>query len=108
MNLIALSLRSQPQLTLHIMLDYFRASRETLSKSSLTLLAPLLHEFPNRVFIALYHTPHNHGLLKRILPPRVDEGIGTMHMKVYAVDSKIILTGYDLSNFTYPFHPFKH
>lgn len=46
----------------------------------------------------MYHTPNLHGLRKRLIGRRFDEGWGLQHMKLYGVDDKIILSGANLSN----------
>jgi len=41
----------------------------------------------------MYHTPDLSGMLKKIMPARFNEGIGLMHMKVYAFDDTLIMSG---------------
>eukprot|EP00891_Asterochloris_glomerata_P005904 jgi/Astpho2/5904/Aster-x0268 len=48
--------------------------------------------------VALFHTPALRGLLKRVLPPRVNEVVGVNHLKVYLFDEDVILSGANLSN----------
>jgi CDP-diacylglycerol---glycerol-3-phosphate 3-phosphatidyltransferase len=45
----------------------------------------------------MYHTPNLTGLRKRLVPKRVNEGWGLQHMKLYAIDDEIILSGANLS-----------
>lgn len=46
----------------------------------------------------MYHTPNLHGIRKRIISRRFDEGWGLQHMKLYGVDDEIMLSGANLSN----------
>ena len=41
----------------------------------------------------MYHTPNLTGLRKKHIPPRINEGWGLQHMKLYGVDDDIILSG---------------
>ncbi|KAL4449530.1 hypothetical protein ABPG77_007174 [Micractinium sp. CCAP 211/92] len=51
-----------------------------------------------RVTVSLFHTPALRGLLKRVLPPRVSEVIGVMHMKCYVFDDTVLLSGANISS----------
>jgi CDP-diacylglycerol--glycerol-3-phosphate 3-phosphatidyltransferase len=103
-----------------LLLDYLRGTRNTahtkhVTQSSVTLLLPLLREFPNRVSVSLngahkappdfterqvrchfFHTPALHGVLKRLLPQRWNEVIGVQHVKCYIVDHVLCISGYAL------------
>jgi len=57
------------------------------------LLYPLLKAYPKQVRVSMYHTPDLSGMLKKIMPARFNEGIGLMHMKVYAFDDTLIMSG---------------
>lgn len=46
----------------------------------------------------MFHTPNLTGTRKSILPKRINEGWGLQHMKLYAVDDEIIISGANLSN----------
>lgn len=46
----------------------------------------------------MYHTPDLSGLLKQVMPPRFNEGIGLMHMKIYAFDDTLIMSGANMSH----------
>ncbi|TPX60224.1 CDP-diacylglycerol---glycerol-3-phosphate 1-phosphatidyltransferase [Powellomyces hirtus] len=89
------ALTRNPALRVHILLDYFRGTRG--STNSITLLSPLLAAFPTRVTLSLYHTPAVGAVIKRIVPPRFIEGFGLQHMKVYAFDGDVILSGANLN-----------
>ena len=77
-----------------MLIDAIRGTRESPSDSSASLLATLVKEFPNQVDVNLFHTPKLTGLLKRLVPKRFNESVGLMHMKVYAFDDDLILSGY--------------
>lgn len=92
------ALRANPDLTLHILTDALRGTRESPRPSSASLLAPLVAEFgPERVDIRMYHTPNLTGLRKKYIPRRINEGWGLQHMKLYGVDDSILLSGANLS-----------
>lgn len=46
----------------------------------------------------MFHTPNLHGLRKKLIPRRFDEGWGLQHMKLYGIDDEIIISGANLSN----------
>ncbi|EFA82052.1 phosphatidylglycerophosphate synthase 1 [Heterostelium album PN500] len=93
-----------PELKIHILLDGLRGTRESPGEtpasakvSSATMLQPLYDQFPERVTISLYHTPDLNGLLKKMLPPRVNETIGVNHLKTYVFDNDLMMSGANLS-----------
>ncbi|KAF9538639.1 CDP-diacylglycerol--glycerol-3-phosphate 3-phosphatidyltransferase [Mortierella hygrophila] len=92
------ALRSRPGLKVNLLLDSLRGTRDSGKGSSASLLYPLLKAYPNQVRISMYHTPDLSGLLKQVMPPRFNEGIGLMHMKVYAFDDTLIMSGANMSH----------
>ncbi|PNS15554.1 hypothetical protein CAC42_813 [Sphaceloma murrayae] len=92
------ALKRNPQLKVSILTDMLRGTREHPRSSCLSLLADLFREFPKRVEVSMYHTPNLHGYKKALLPPRINEGWGLQHMKLYGFDDEIILSGANLSN----------
>ncbi|KAF9917328.1 CDP-diacylglycerol--glycerol-3-phosphate 3-phosphatidyltransferase [Lobosporangium transversale] len=92
------ALRARPQLKLNLLLDSLRGTRDSGQGSSASLLYPLMKAYPNQVQIFMYHTPDLNGLLKQVMPPRFNEGIGLMHMKVYAFDDMLIMSGANMSH----------
>jgi len=81
-----------------ILLDCLRGTRTSNSgESSVTLVAPLVTAFPDRVEVALYHTPELTRPLKMLLPQRINEIIGLFHAKIVISDDNIILAGANLS-----------
>lgn len=92
------ALRKQPQLSVSILTDALRGTREAPKPSCASLLTPLIEEFGSRrVEIRMFHTPNLVGFKKSILPKRINEGWGLQHMKLYGVDDEIIMSGANLS-----------
>ncbi|KAF8933261.1 hypothetical protein EDD21DRAFT_381307 [Dissophora ornata] len=92
------ALQSRPNLKLNLLLDSLRGTRDSGKGSSASLLYPLLKAYPDQVKISMYHTPDLSGFLKHVMPPRFNEGIGLMHMKVYAFDETLIMSGANMSH----------
>nr|POE56767.1 cdp-diacylglycerol--glycerol-3-phosphate 3-phosphatidyltransferase [Quercus suber] len=93
------SLKHNPELTVSILTDALRGTREAPQPSCASLLASLVMEFgPERVEIRVYHTPNLTGIRKAILPKRINEGWGLQHMKLYGIDDEIIMSGANLSD----------
>ncbi|KAI1918682.1 CDP-diacylglycerol--glycerol-3-phosphate 3-phosphatidyltransferase [Ophidiomyces ophidiicola] len=98
-NTISQSLRENPDLTVSILTDCLRGTRESPDPSCASLLASLVEEHgSNRVEIRMFHTPNLVGFRKRHVPKRINEGWGLQHMKLYGIDDEIILSGANLSN----------
>lgn len=95
---ISKALKSRPGLKVHILTDALRGTREAPSKSSASMLANLMKDHESQVDIRMYHTPHLHGLAKRVVPKRFNEGFGLQHMKIYGFDDEVILSGANLSS----------
>jgi CDP-diacylglycerol--glycerol-3-phosphate 3-phosphatidyltransferase len=100
-NALHSALRANESLQVTLLLDYLRGTRNTahtkhVTQSSVTLLLPLLREFPDRVRCHFFHTPALHGVLKRLLPQRWNEVIGVQHVKCYIVDHVLCISGYAL------------
>ena len=43
--------------------------------------------------VSLFHSPVLRGTTQRIVPERFNELFGTQHMKIYAFDDTVILSG---------------
>ncbi|RIA94046.1 hypothetical protein C1645_690178 [Glomus cerebriforme] len=100
-NALRIAIKKSKHLKVHILLDCLRSTRigqTPLDKSSAYLLLPLVKEFPNQVTVSLYHTPDLTGILKKILPPRFNEGIGLMHIKSFIFDNNLLLSGANLNH----------
>ncbi|KAE8901922.1 hypothetical protein PF005_g23889 [Phytophthora fragariae] len=93
---LAERLRERPELQVQIVLDYSRGQRGGLTASSVSMLAPLLREFPANVQLFLFRVPQLSGL-KAKLPPPFNETFGVSHAKVYLVDDTLVLSGANLS-----------
>uniref|UniRef100_A0AC34PW29 CDP-diacylglycerol--glycerol-3-phosphate 3-phosphatidyltransferase n=1 Tax=Panagrolaimus sp. JU765 TaxID=591449 RepID=A0AC34PW29_9BILA len=88
------ALETNPELELCVLLDYLRGTRGGSEKSSATMLQTLADR--GRVFF--YHTPDLRGMVKNMLPARMNEIIGLQHMKFYAFDDSVIISGANLSD----------
>ncbi|KAF9974292.1 CDP-diacylglycerol--glycerol-3-phosphate 3-phosphatidyltransferase [Actinomortierella ambigua] len=94
---LADALERNPELEVTLVFDALRGTRDSGKGSSASLLLPLVKAYPERVRVSMYHTPDLNGVLKRVMPPRFNEGIGLQHMKIYAFDDALILSGANLS-----------
>ncbi|GAM86852.1 hypothetical protein ANO11243_048720 [Dothideomycetidae sp. 11243] len=92
------ALKKNPQLTVSILTDALRGTREDPNPSCMSLVASLKRDFPDRVEGRMFHTPNLIGFIKSRIPKRINEGWGLQHMKLYGVDDEIILSGANLSN----------
>ncbi|KAJ1980342.1 CDP-diacylglycerol--glycerol-3-phosphate 3-phosphatidyltransferase [Dimargaris verticillata] len=93
------ALQDNPQLELCILFDALRGTRQRyVHQSPVNLLVPLLHQYPERVRVSVYHTPDLHGTTKRWYPERYNEAVGLMHIKAYVIDNDVILSGANLSH----------
>ncbi|KAM9964537.1 hypothetical protein ACTFIW_004306 [Dictyostelium discoideum] len=93
-----LAMERNKELKIHILLDGLRGTRIGLDKeSSATILGELLSLYSDRVTISMYHTPDLNGILKKVLPPRINETIGVQHIKTYIFDDDLLLSGANLS-----------
>uniref|UniRef100_A0A915M871 CDP-diacylglycerol--glycerol-3-phosphate 3-phosphatidyltransferase n=1 Tax=Meloidogyne javanica TaxID=6303 RepID=A0A915M871_MELJA len=84
------------ELEISFLLDYFRGTRGEPNNSSTSILKPLLEN--KNVQVSLFHTPEMRGLLKFLLPGRLNEIIGVQHMKFFIFDDSIIISGANLSD----------
>ncbi|GAN10187.1 CDP-diacylglycerol--glycerol-3-phosphate 3-phosphatidyltransferase, mitochondrial-like isoform X1 [Mucor ambiguus] len=91
------ALERTPTLQVDVLIDCLRGTRASKGQSSATLLLPLIKDYPDRINIAMYHTPDLTGILKKTLPQRFNESIGLMHLKVYGFDNSVMLSGANLS-----------
>ncbi|KAK4446372.1 hypothetical protein QBC34DRAFT_411591 [Podospora aff. communis PSN243] len=98
------ALRTQPNLTLCVLLDRLRCTRpgpesDGTTRTTARMLLPLLREFgPERVVLRFYHTPSFRGLWKWLVPSRLNEGFGLQHIKLCGFDDQVIVTGANLSS----------
>ncbi|XP_031837297.1 phosphatidylglycerophosphate synthase 1 isoform X2 [Nomia melanderi] len=88
---------SNGNIEVKILLDFMRGSRGKLN--SRKMLKPLLNsKYWHCCQIFLYHTPKLRGILKTMMPDRVNELVGLQHMKLYMIDNDLIISGANLSN----------
>ena len=93
----------QPQLRVHVLLDYYRGTRDVSGHSSVTVLQPLLAlntPTQQRVTVSLFRPPVRRfaGPLDVLFRGRWRELRGVHHMKYYIVDDQTILSGANLSD----------
>ena len=88
-------MKKNPDLRVSILTDALRGTRETPKPCCASLLAPLVEEFgEQQVELRVFHTPNLTGLRKQVVPRRINEGWGLQHMKLYAFDDELIMSGY--------------
>lgn len=83
-----------PKLQLHLALDLNRATRA--NDSSVSLLLPLLKSHPSQIKVTLYRPPSI--IASTLVPARFNEGFGTWHPKIYAVDDDVLFSGANLNS----------
>jgi CDP-diacylglycerol---glycerol-3-phosphate 3-phosphatidyltransferase len=86
--------KSTPSYRASVLFDHSRGLRG--KTNSATMLAPWQATFPSGR-LSLYHSPTLRGLL-RFLPSPFNETIGVNHLKVYAFDDHVLLSGANLSH----------
>ncbi|TIA88125.1 hypothetical protein E3P99_02785 [Wallemia hederae] len=96
-QLLGRRLRENGQLTLTILADYNRCTRNTLPQSPASLVATLVQEFGSRVRVYLYRPNTKLGIWEKLIPPRFNEGFGTQHTKIYCFDDSVLLSGANLN-----------
>ena len=87
-----------PDFRVSILTDALRGTRESPEPCCASMLADLVKEYPDQVEVRMYHTPNLTGMRKRFIPRRINEGWGLQHIKLYAFDDEIILSGANLSS----------
>lgn len=92
------ALSANPDLTVTVLVDALRSTREASPSPSCASLIALLHrDFPDRVNLRLYRTPRLRPWLERIVGKRFNEGWGLQHMKIYGFDDDVVISGANLS-----------
>ena len=97
MERIGETLKKQQDLRVKILLDWCRGTRLVDEESSASVLAPLKSQGDERCQVTMYHTPYLRGLLKWLLPSKMNEMVGLQHCKVYVFDDTLIMSGANLS-----------
>lgn len=96
-DVISEALNNNNKLHVYVLVDALRGTREAPQTCSANLLSPLAAKFPSRVRLAMYKTPKMNWLTSKLLPKRINEGVGLQHMKLYGFDNEILLSGANLS-----------
>ncbi|KAL1740514.1 hypothetical protein HDZ31DRAFT_47366, partial [Schizophyllum fasciatum] len=89
------ALHKKPLLHVYLQLDLNRSTRPGASTAQ--LLQPLLEQYPDRLHVSLFRSPHLRGALAKVVPPRFNEGWGTWHAKVYGADDDVMISGANLN-----------
>jgi CDP-diacylglycerol---glycerol-3-phosphate 3-phosphatidyltransferase len=94
------TLQARPNVTAQLLFDGRRARRvsRVTKMSTVSLLEPILAKYPGRITLGLLTMP----AAKKVsfLPSPLDEIAGVMHMKAFAVDDELIISGANLSTGT--------
>ena len=94
------TLQARPNVTAQLLFDGRRARRvsRVTKMSTVSLLEPILTKYPGRITLGLLTMP----AAKKVsfLPSPLDEIAGVMHMKAFAVDDELIISGANLSTGT--------
>lgn len=98
LNTIQGNLMDNKDVRVSVLLDWCRGTRISNHQSSSSLLAKLARSCVDQCRIAMYHTPHLRGLVKKLVPPRWNETIGLQHCKIYIFDDSVIISGANLSS----------
>lgn len=96
-DVISEALKNNSKLQVYVLVDALRGTREAPETCSANLLSPLAARFPSRVRLAMYKTPKMNWITSKLLPKRINEGVGLQHMKLYGFDNEILLSGANLS-----------
>ncbi|CED84006.1 Phosphatidylglycerolphosphate synthase [Phaffia rhodozyma] len=95
---IRTALNTSPSLKVTFLLDHNRCTREPWpTKSTASILYPLVRDFPGRAEAWFYRSPKLSGVMEWLVPRRFDEGWGTWHAKIYGGDEEVIISGANLS-----------
>lgn len=97
-NCLSDAMKKNSQLKLYFIVDGLRGTRESPNPCSASLLASLVQKYGNRVDVRCYRAPQYFRWFNKILPRRINEGVGLQHMKIYGFDDEVILSGANLSN----------
>mmetsp|Transcript_24137 Transcript_24137/g.62978 ORF Transcript_24137/g.62978 Transcript_24137/m.62978 type:complete len:520 (+) Transcript_24137:113-1672(+) len=97
---VAGAVRANPALKVQLLVDHTRGTRGDPNSACLlrrVLSAAAAVAAPD-VAAAMYLTPRLTTMLRRVLPPPIDEVIELTHAKVYLWDDTVLLTGANLSD----------
>ncbi len=68
------------------------ASTDATATQSPLFLLQEIAKLP-KAQVALYHSHKLRGLLRRLLPERINETVGLQHIKVYVFDDDVVISG---------------
>lgn len=92
------ALHARPHLRLVVLVDYLRGTREVPPRASgASVLAELVQQFPAQVVVRMWRTPRYDRTVFSVLGKRLNEGAGLQHIKLYACDDTVLISGANLS-----------
>ncbi|PRP84281.1 phosphatidylglycerophosphate synthase 1 [Planoprotostelium fungivorum] len=94
------SITRRPDMQINILLDALRGTRSNRDgdSSQSLLYRELSSKFPKNVRCHFFHTPKLHGIMKKLIPPRINEIYGVQHMKIYLFDDNVMTGGANLGD----------
>lgn len=95
---IAQRCRQVSGLSVTVLLDHSRGTRGGAAASSAALLRPLVQQFPGQVRLCFLQLPQMRSGWTRVLPPRYNEALGVQHLKAYAFDDTLVMSGANMSH----------
>lgn len=96
-NCLSDAMTKNHDLKLYFIVDGLRGTREAPNLCSASLLASLVQKYGERVDVRCYKAPQYYRWYNKLLPSRINEGVGVQHMKIYGFDDEVILSGANLS-----------
>lgn len=96
-NCLSDAMKKNDNLKLYFIVDGLRGTREAPNLCSASLLASLVQKYGDRVDVRCYRAPQYYRWYNKLLPSRINEGVGVQHMKIYGFDDEVILSGANLS-----------
>lgn len=73
------------------LMDFWRGTRGI--DNSASLLAPLVRDFPDKITASFFRHLNTSRKINELLPNKLNEIFGVMHMKFLVFDNDILLTG---------------
>jgi CDP-diacylglycerol--glycerol-3-phosphate 3-phosphatidyltransferase len=90
------TLSQNTEIDIHILLDGLRGKRKEGSTNPTSV--EMIAKYCPKATIDAFTSPLYTGILKRLLPQRINEIVGTQHMKLFISDDTVLMTGANLSD----------
>jgi CDP-diacylglycerol---glycerol-3-phosphate 3-phosphatidyltransferase len=103
-NNIENNMKTNSKLQVKMLFDYSRGLRGertgSPSSSSKSMVSRLNDNYPSQFNLSLYRTSSSliTSIVYKLLPERLNEVLGVMHMKIYIGDDCVVMSGANLSN----------